>query len=154
MLGSKDCSPDQTGSTRHTFYEPRGVWTDGTRLVVADTGNHRVLIWNRFPSRPEDDADIVLGTGKAGSGNNEFNEPYAVTSDGIKLFISDKKNNRVLIWDRFPSRDGDLPARILGGDLSVPTKKTLYSPQGLFYRDKQLWVTDTNNNRVLRFEIN
>jgi len=28
------------------MYAPRGVWTDGERVVVADTGNHRVLIWH------------------------------------------------------------------------------------------------------------
>ena len=32
------------------MYAPRGVHLDADRLVVADTGNHRVLIWNEVPA--------------------------------------------------------------------------------------------------------
>jgi hypothetical protein len=170
ILGNTDCSPDTTGSTRHTFSAPRGVWTDGTKLVVADFGNHRVLIWSRIPASPTDDADIVLGTGTAGSGRNQFNEPYAVASDGSKLFVSDSLNNRILIWDKFPLKTGELPTAVLGqGNFDSsgangappsettftrpPTARTLFNPEGVYYKDNQLWVSDTSNNRILLFEI-
>ncbi|MCB0227421.1 MAG: hypothetical protein KDI02_27245, partial [Anaerolineae bacterium] len=36
-----DASP-----TPAQMYAPRGVFMDDERLVVADTGNHRLLIWH------------------------------------------------------------------------------------------------------------
>ena len=40
---------------------PQGVWIQGNRLFVADTLNHRVLIWNSFPTQNNQPADLVLG---------------------------------------------------------------------------------------------
>src|SRR5262249_18794832 len=36
--------------TMSWMYSPRGVFFDAERLVVADSGNHRVLIWHDLPS--------------------------------------------------------------------------------------------------------
>ena len=47
--------------TASQMYAPRGVWTDGERVVVADTGNHRVLIWHSMPSADGAPADVVIG---------------------------------------------------------------------------------------------
>ena len=48
--------------TAHQMYAPRGVWLDDERLVVCDTGNHRVLIWHDVTQlRSHGDADVVLG---------------------------------------------------------------------------------------------
>ena len=171
ILGNPDCRPDAAGSTKHTFNEPRGVWSDGTRLVVADTGNNRVLIWTHFPTGPTDDADIVLGTGKAGAGRQQFNGPYGVDSDGTRLFVSDWHNNRVLMWETFPVVRGEEPAKVFGQrnfsrwgsngtarqeDTKTPPPPSasgLSAPQGVYYRNNQLWVTDTDNNRILMFEV-
>jgi hypothetical protein len=169
VLGKSDCSADETGSTRHTFNQTKGVWSDGTRLVVADSFNHRVLIWNRLPGRSTDDADIVLGTGKAGTGRNQFNEPYGVYSDGTRLFVADSENNRVLLWEQFPSKDGDLPGAVIGqsnfnrsgkngsersdGAPGQPSDSVLNEPESVYYKDGQLWVTERGNNRVLLFLV-
>jgi hypothetical protein len=40
----------QDSPTAQTFYYPLDVWSDGTKLVVADYNNSRVLIWNTFPT--------------------------------------------------------------------------------------------------------
>ncbi len=167
ILGKADCTPDDGGTTKHTFNEPRGVWTDGRRLVVADTENNRVLIWNRFPTSPTDDADIVLGTGIAGSGQNQFSGPYAVVSDGTRLFVSDWHNNRVLLWGTFPSKTGELPTAVFGqpdfersgvnssktDEQGAPSARTMFEPQGVYYSNNQLWVTDSGNNRILMFKL-
>ena len=44
--------------TASQMYAPRGVWLDGTRLVVADSGNHRILIWHRMPEHDGAPADF------------------------------------------------------------------------------------------------
>ena len=43
------------------MYSPRGVFVGEQHLVVADSGNHRVLIWHDMPCCDEQPADVVLG---------------------------------------------------------------------------------------------
>ena len=43
------------------MYSPRGVFIDDSHVVVADSGNHRVLIWHGVPESDEQPADVVLG---------------------------------------------------------------------------------------------
>ncbi len=43
------------------MYSPRAVFVDDDHLVVADSGNHRVLIWHGRPHADEQPADVVLG---------------------------------------------------------------------------------------------
>lgn len=47
--------------TARTMYLPTAVASDGVRLVVADSGNNRVLIWFRIPASNDTPADVVLG---------------------------------------------------------------------------------------------
>jgi hypothetical protein len=52
--------PDASPTASH-MYSPRGVWTDGRRVIAADSGNHRILIWHTFPDHDGAPADVVLG---------------------------------------------------------------------------------------------
>ncbi|KQT08128.1 hypothetical protein ASG30_17020 [Ramlibacter sp. Leaf400] len=124
-----DCVLDPTPSSA-SMNQPTGVWTNGTQVVVADTGNHRVLIWNTFPSvvdpvaREGESAHRVLGQsnftaslpnrGNSSPGAGTLNAPTHVASDGTRLAVADTGNHRVLIWDSFPNADGVPANRVLG----------------------------------------
>ena len=43
------------------FNHPMKVATDGTGLVLADTWNNRVLIWNSIPTENNKRPDLVIG---------------------------------------------------------------------------------------------
>ncbi|MEO5922606.1 MAG: hypothetical protein ABIR70_02155 [Bryobacteraceae bacterium] len=106
---------------------PQGVWIQNGRLFVADAQNHRVLIWNTFPTANEQVPDIVLG-------QNGFNDnveldpikanitlaadslltPTSVTSDGTRLFVTDLGLNRVLIWNTIPTRNHQSADVVIG----------------------------------------
>src|SRR5206468_6569298 len=93
---------------------PWSLWSDGRRLVVADTSNNRVLIWNSIPTSSGKTPNVVLGqadfstvtANTGGIGSATLNSPQGVTSDGTRLFVSDSGNNRVLIWNAVPTRSG------------------------------------------------
>ncbi|MGD0014133.1 MAG: hypothetical protein ABSD56_06870 [Bryobacteraceae bacterium] len=106
---------------------PEGVWIQGNKLFVADGQNHRVLIWNTFPTQNSQPADLVLGqpnlstliepdmtkasqTAKATTLVN----PVGVSSDGVRLFVADLGNNRVLIWNTIPTQN-QMPADVAVG---------------------------------------
>lgn len=121
VLGQGDA--DGTGRnaggkvSAHTLQYPSGIWSDGTRLIVADAWNHRVLIWHKMPDRQGQAADVVIGqpnfhqnqpnvagVGTPPSGRS-LNWPYGVFSDGKSLWIADTGNRRVLFFESIPSAD-------------------------------------------------
>jgi uncharacterized protein (TIGR03437 family) len=95
---------------------PQGVWIANGKLFVADTQNHRVLIWNSIPTQNNQAADLVLGQPNFSTANqppvardnpttaaNQLLNPVSVTSDGTHLFVADLGFNRVLIWNSIPT---------------------------------------------------
>jgi len=98
---------------------PSKIATDGKRLIVSDTWNHRVLIWNEIPTINNQKPDLVLGqpdfdSNTAGLGADRMNWPIAVATDGRRLLVGDGFNDRVLIWNEFPTRNGQPADLVLG----------------------------------------
>ena len=186
---NQDGAADETPSadaqpSARTLSWPAGVWSDGKRLVVVDSNNFRVLIWNQVPASNFQPADVVLGQNDFTHGtSNDFNQDNVVdevptnrtlnfayngvSSNGVQLAIADSRNNRVLIWNSFPTTNFQAADVVLGqsdfahrkandvdqdgfGD-QQPSAHTLDNPAGvLFYRNKLL-VVDNDNHRVLIF---
>ena len=163
--------PDATPSDQF-LYAPRGVWLDDKRLVVADTGNHRVLVWSH-PSELDDHApaSVVLGQASftdegpqaAGRGpENGMHLPtgIVVAGDG-RLVVADAWNHRLLVWNEVPERSDTPPDVVIGqpdanqvdengGGLCSAT--TFYWPFGITLIEGRLFVADTGNRRVVVYE--
>jgi hypothetical protein len=149
------------------MYAPRGVWTDGRRVVVADSGNHRVLIWHSWPDHDGAPADVVLGQPDmtsegpaAGCGDvrRGLNLPTGVAVVDGDLVIADAWHHRLVVHDGLPERDFAEPRVVLGQDSpesvlpnggGEPGLGTLYWPFGFGVVAGTFWVTDTGNRRVL-----
>jgi hypothetical protein len=139
---------------------PLGATSDGPRLVIADSGNHRLLIWSTFPTANGQAADLVVGetslTAATGPSTDGLNLPYMpIIYDG-KLVVPDSENNRVLIWNALPTTNGTAADIILGQpdqwSASPGTDAaTMYTPIGVTVFQGDLWVSDTSNHRVIRF---
>ena len=108
-----------------SLYQPYGVWAGSVggseKLVVADYGNHRVLIWNSIPTTNHQAADIVIGqssfnsnAGDGGDLTRGLQNPISVWSDGTKLYVADYSNHRALIWNTFPTSNFAKPDVYLG----------------------------------------
>lgn len=106
---------------------PQGVWIQDGRLFVADTQNHRVLIWNRIPTSSDQAADVVLGQpnfttipqvdisrATVEPKQNNLLNPVSVSSDGRRLFVSDLGHNRIMIWNTIPTSN-QAPADLVLG---------------------------------------
>jgi hypothetical protein len=149
------------------MYSPRGVFLDDRCLVVADSGNHRVLIWHDLPTRDEQPADIVLGQadgsteGRAAAGRgpqNGMNLPTGVLVDEGRLIVADAWHHRILVWNTVPQSSSTPPDLVLGQpDSSAVEPNTggavsassLYWPFGVAMVGSTFWVADTGNRRVL-----
>lgn len=163
--------------TARTLAYPRGVWSDGERLLVVDSLNHRILVWNCFPTGNFQPADLVIGqsdlvsddTGSVVSAQRLLN-PTHVWSNGLQIVVTDGLGDRVLMWNDFPTENFQSADVVLGQSTFTRTTandddqdgfedatasaRTLNAPYGVgVYRNKLL-VSDFYNHRVLVFESN
>ena len=162
--------------TRGHLYAPRGVLLDpspsgATRVIAADTGNHRLLVWPDIPEVDGADCAVVVGQPgptaegpQAGGRGPErgLHLPTGLTrvrDEGTDLLIvADGWNHRLVGYDASLDADDPEPVWVLGqpdlgsvaenagGDV---TGHSFYWPFGIGWHDGWLWVADTGNRRVL-----
>ena len=145
-----------------------GVALIDGRLIAADTGNRRVLVWNRLPDENGQAADLVLGQERfdvrdenAGrpSGNLGMRWPHAVCRLGRSLAVADAGSSRVMVWERCPGDSGTPCDYVLGqadtsgtdhnGGRYQPDETVLNMPYGVAALGEVLAVADTANSRLV-----
>lgn len=145
-----------------------GVALIDGRLVVADTGNRRVLVWREVPGENGQPADLVIGQDRF-DGRDEnagrapdaagMRWPHAVCRLGARLAVADAGNNRVMVWNAPPDANGRPCDFVLGqsdaagvdhnGGGYWPDARVLNMPYGLAALGDTLAVADTANSRLL-----
>jgi len=171
VLGQPDFTTTNQNLSATGLRNPTGVTSDGTRLVVADTDNNRVLIWNSLPHANGQPADVVIG--QPDFTHNGTSVPPTQTSlrgpEGVwlyngRLFIADSQDNRVLIYNHLPTTNNAAADIVVGQpsfttfvqpDLtqSQPTTaaNNMQTPVAVSTDGTHLFVTDLGQSRVLIF---
>ena len=92
---------------RGPMRNPRGIAADPLgRVVVADTGNDRLLLLQNDRGRLE----LSKTIGSSGSGPGQFRAPTGVALDSRgQIYVTDTGNNRVQILDRAGGFVRELP---------------------------------------------
>lgn len=145
---------DQSGGPQ-LLNHPTGLASDGRSLLVADRWNNRVLVWKAAPAsnRPP---DLVLGQpdfsrNNPGSGRGQLNWPgnVSMSRDG-KIAVADTHNDRILVWNRLPERNG-APADLELGHSRVPaqSRERLEWPWGVWTDGIRLAAVATHGAAVL-----
>lgn len=150
--------PERSVSQR-AMYSPRGVFYDGDTLVVADTGNHRVLVWFSLPKEDHSSADLVLGQkdffSDAPNGGREPGDgmymPCGVCIRDGTLLVADSWNHRILVWEKLPENNDQKPDHTIGGTEAVRGigADGFFWCYGITFWKDYLLVCDTGNGRVL-----
>ncbi|CAF1176876.1 unnamed protein product [Rotaria sp. Silwood1] len=126
------------------LYNPIGIALDEktNSLYIADTYNSRIQKYNIN----ERNSSMTV------AGWNQLNKPYSVQLDpsGNHMFIADTFNHRILVWT-----NGARQGRMIAGD-NTPGNNAfkLNSPTQIqFDSNYNLYVVDTNNSRIQRFDL-
>ena len=149
-----------------------GVAIHAGRLYVADTGNRRVLVWDRIPTANGAPADRVLGqrdftsrdeNAGASAAAVGMRWPHGIAATAGRLFVADAGSSRVMVWTSEPDRNGAPCDFVLGqADFAGsdhnrvtyhPTASTLNMPYGIAAQAGHLVVADTANSRLLGFDM-
>lgn len=171
VLGQPDFTSKASNTTATTMSFPCGVAVDGYgTLWVADNGNQRVLRFDHASAKTTGAAaDGVLGQMDFVSSNVSFpptpaslTGPYCIAANKAgTIWIADPNLNRVLRFDYASAKpngadaDGVLGQPDFASYLPppIPTAASMSKPDGVTVdADDNLWVVDSANNRVLRFD--
>ncbi|MBI4040427.1 MAG: NHL repeat-containing protein [Deltaproteobacteria bacterium] len=172
VVGQPDTEKaDIRQAAANTVKSPNGVFATSNlsidKLLIADTGNNRILIFNSLPTSDNTSANIVMGQASmadAGSGTSRttLSSPVDIFQDeGSEQFlIADSGNHRVVVFDSLPGANGASASRVLGQKdfTSAGANRngkidgnTLNTPRGVYTNGGLIWIADTQNHRVLRF---
>lgn len=174
VLGQQSFTTREADDAADEMSRPSSAWSDGFRLLVADSGNNRVLYWTLFPQDSSEAADFVLGQtdfdrSAAGTSSASFRVPSGVSSDGTRIYIADSGNNGILEYGAFLIAHGASADRVFGQEEScfscrtpndddqdgetddVPSNRTLNGTSGVFVLNGVVYAIDRNNHRLLMF---
>ncbi|HXN31332.1 MAG TPA: NHL repeat-containing protein, partial [Polyangiaceae bacterium] len=150
-----------------TLAGPRGVFADSAHVIVADTANNRVLVYDAAAAGGA--AILVLGQGgfttsganTGGPSASTMQAPAAAYSDGTSLWVGDTGNHRVLVWSAFPTTNGQVADLVIGQasfssvlpnqGAAGASASSLSFPSGILAANGVLYIADTGNNRVVSF---
>lgn len=182
VVGQSDFTSGGPDCARDEISEPGGVAiTPDGKLVIVDRGNHRVLVWNSLPTSNGQGADLVLGqsdfthceendddqdgTAEATPTARTLSSPAGLWTDGNRLVVTDRSNNRALIWSNFPTSNFQPADLVLGQSEfthnarndndqdgtwdSEPSGSTLERPYEVDSNGVQLAIADQLNSRIL-----
>jgi len=140
-------------------------------LLVADTGNRRVLVWDHIPTTNGAPADLVMGQPDFTTRDEDAGLPagplgmcwpHSVAVWRGAVFVADAGNNRVMAWKSMPGSNGSVCDFVLGQPDSAgvdhnraaadPTDDAMSMPYGLAVQRDRLIVADTANSRILGFD--
>ena len=71
---------------------PQGITTTSTNILVADTGNHRIQVFDLSGTH-------VSTIGSSGMGNGQFSHPQGITTNSTHILVSDTNNHRIQVFD-------------------------------------------------------
>jgi sugar lactone lactonase YvrE len=132
---------NEAGNDSKHFKNPYDVVvTPNGRIVVADTGNIRVQVFE-----PDGALAFTLGvTGQWGADNSHFDMPYGLgTDEDGFIYVADRGNHRIQIFDA----NGTYLTTIGSGQGSGNYQFSY--PSGLYTGpSKDIYVADLNNQRV------
>ncbi len=126
VIGQTDFVGVNPNRTQNGLQNPAAVASDGNIVVIADTDNNRVLVYNSIPTTNGANASVVLGqkdfTSLASFAQSAKSllGPQGVWIQGNHLFVADTVANRVLIWNSIPTSN-DQPADVVLGESSFTT---------------------------------
>jgi uncharacterized protein (TIGR03437 family) len=168
VLGQPDFTSSNYATTANGMRLPTAVATDGRNLAVADTANNRVLLWREIPTRIGQPADIVIGQANFTTveqvvvNSSSLRAPQGVWIQNGMLFVADTQNDRVMIWNSLPTKNGQPADVVLGAPnfTTVPNlnlidssltaaANTMLNPVSVSSDGTRLFVSDLGFNRVL-----
>jgi len=165
VLGQPDFvsnTANSGGISASTLNFPDAVVSDGIHVVVSDSSNNRILIWNSIPKINDQPADVVIGqsnftSSSANAGGttaaNTLSFPIDLALVGGRLYVVDRLNQRVLIYNSLPATNFKNADLVLGqpnftSNGVADSATGMRGPQDVSSDGAHLFVSNWNGNKI------
>ncbi len=140
VLGQPDFQSNNSGEANHQLKWPADVAAADGKYLVADTYNHRILIWNTLPETNSTPDLILTGrdipsTPDAEPRADHFAWPWGVWTDGTTLVVTSTSSGSaddgirfggwVLIWNTFPTSANQPADLVLSANQQMGTPRSI-----------------------------
>ncbi len=127
------------GTGEYKLKDPMDVFVDSGNVYVSDTGNDRVIVFDKS-------GEPKMAIGSEGTGPGQFKFPYGVSvdSDG-NIYVADMYNNTISIFDQ------------TGKFVKYFEPEGGYQfngPSGIRIYDDKLYVPEVNTGNISVFNLN
>ena len=117
--------------------DPRGIWSNGTTVWVADVNDNKLYAY-RMSDRTRDSAkDIPL--------HSDNTNPRGIWSDGTTMWVADVSDNKLYAYQMSDK------SRDLGKDFTLDADNTFAS--GIWSDETTMWVADTNDSKIYAYQM-
>lgn len=166
VVGQPNFTSQETGLSQDRF-GVTDVHIANDRMVVADSGANRVLVWNTIPQLNGALPVVVLGQANFNSGDpnrgqdapdaGTMDTPNGVWTDGSRIAVADTRNHRILVWDSFPTENGQDADHVIGQEDMIGGDPGggadgLNNPVDLTFVGNRMYIADQLNHRVMLFD--
>ena len=169
VLGAPDFTTTGSGLTAAEIgsVEALAIDSSGQRLFAADDSRNRVLVYDIASISDGENAVNVLGasdfttTGETTASQSSVYRPNGLAYDSTndRLYVSQRNDRRVTVFDVASITDGENATNVLGqanftatGYNSSPQKSIF--PERIAYNGNKLYVANSSsNNRVEIFDV-
>ena len=149
------------GNGNGEFYYPKGIAVDSEGFFyVADCWNHRVQKFS-YDANKDGSWSFINSFGSYGDNAGKFNEPYDIATSKDRIYVLDRCNHRIQVFDKEGNLHGIIGQRgtVIEEDLAelFDTPLTLFSspafefPTGISTDSNgNIYVADSGNHRVVK----
>ncbi|MBT6609044.1 MAG: beta-propeller fold lactonase family protein [Rhodospirillaceae bacterium] len=132
---------DGRNSGGKVFDRPHDVEFDESsgRVIAADSGNNRLMIYDR---------DLNFITQLCGAPYHFYEPKYLATTPEGVIWLADEYNSQIKILDHTYR-----PIGFIGTGEKGLGKGQLNWPEGVFVKGPDVWISDTYNNRILKYRL-
>ena len=120
---------------------PRGIWSDGTTIWVADTRERKIYAYN-LSTKARDSGKDFDTLSVAG---NEL--PYGIWSDGTTMWVADDDDVKIYAYNL------STKARDPGKDFDTLIAANNNRPQGLWSDGTTMWVADFADSKIYAYNL-
>ena len=120
---------------------PRGVWSDGTTMWVADGADGKVYAY--------DLASQARDYGKDFNALRDAlnHDPRGIWSDGTTMWVTDQDRGRIYAYDLLSTERDD------GKDFNTLETAGNSSPVGIWSDGATMWVADQNSGKIYAYNL-
>ena len=139
MCGARDDDKDFNLGANNDH--PRGTWSDGTTMWVADSDDAKIYAYVLDDGARDDDKDFNSLTDAGNDG------PWGIWSDGTTMWVADTSDNKLYAY---VLSDG---ARDSDRDFDTLDVAENEAPRGIWSDKTTMWVADSDDDKVYAYNM-